>query len=88
MSGPEHAAGRNDVAVRSVGSRWYIAVSLVPDKAKPGSTEWQYRAASTAEENTIGRLNAEWLAELAADVPKRELCRACRAKSVPGHCRS
>jgi len=59
MSGCENVAGQNDVAARSVGSRWYIAVSIVPDQAKPGSTEWRRRAALTAEGNTIDRLSAD-----------------------------
>ena len=36
MRGLQDLAGHDDVAARSVASRWYIAVSIVPDsRARP-----------------------------------------------------
>ncbi|WP_156489677.1 hypothetical protein [Bradyrhizobium sp. DOA1] len=80
----EDSAGQSGAAAKSIASRWYIAVSIVPDQAKPGLTERRHWAASATEEGAISRLNAERLAGMAADLPKRELCRASRAKSGPG----
>ncbi|WP_091887647.1 hypothetical protein [Bradyrhizobium sp. Rc2d] len=84
MSGLDDIAGRDDVAARSVASRWYIAVSIVPHRAKPGSAEWRHRAASTAEDSTISRSNAEWLAGMAADLPKTRTLQSLLSKARAG----